>query len=103
MGKFLNRAQFQLFSPGPRINPVPQFPKKPKAGSANAVVLNHCVKDFGPLTLPAQFGREASPPVPVASSGDRANPLSITVMPENVQFPRTLPNTSLRFFKKGRS
>src|SRR5439155_5134388 len=92
MGKVLNTAQFHVFSPGPRIKLFPQLPKKPDAGTAKAEVLNHSARLFGPETEPIQSGRVASPPVPVAKPGVRGFPLSIRVIPENVQLPKTAPS-----------
>src|SRR5438128_486825 len=102
MGNDLYRAQFQAFSAGPWIRPVPQFPKVPNAGAAKAALLNHCETFFGPDTLPTQSGRAANPLVPVAIPGVKANPLSITVIPENVQPPSAFPAKSLRCLKTGR-
>src|SRR5260370_33610018 len=102
-GKLLYRAQFQVFSPGPRIIPVPQSPKNPNAGAAKALVLNHCDKLFRPETVPTQLGRVASPPVPVDIVGANAKPLSITVRPEKVHCQSIFPTQSPRVFMKGRS
>ena len=90
-GKVLNRAQFQSCSPGPRMIPLAQFPKNPKAGAANDPVLNHSDNDFEPGIDPTQLGRVANPPVPVAREGVSGAPLKYAVMPENCQLPNAFP------------
>ena len=80
----------------------PAVPNVPNAGGAKAAVLNHCETFLGPDTLPVQLGRVANALVPVAMPGVKANPLSITVIPENVQPPSIFPAKSLRCLKTGR-
>src|SRR5271157_3004698 len=103
IGNVLNNDQFQVFSPGPRIKPVPQFPKKPKAGAVKAAVLNHSAVVLGPeMDCPeTQSGRVAKPGFGVPSPGAKTNPLCMTVSPEKVQLPNAVATGPLRFFSSG--
>src|SRR5437016_10164255 len=47
----LPRPKSKLTNPGPRTAPFDSFPKVPGVGYTKALVLNHCVRVFGPLAL----------------------------------------------------
>src|SRR5579884_2799046 len=100
--KVLYSAQFQVSSPGPGMIPVPQLPKKPNAGAANDAGLNHSETRFGVLIGATQFGRVARPFVDVDMPGVNTNPLSIIVIPENVQPPNAAPTKPVRPRRNGR-
>ena len=88
--------------PGPGMIPLPQFPKKPKAGAANEFGSNHCATVFVVSTAATQFGRVARPFVDVDIPGEKTKPLSTIVIPENVQWPNIFPRISVLFRRNGR-
>src|ERR1700747_512636 len=82
--------------------PLPQLPKKPKAGAANELGVNHCETVLGVFTALTQLGRMARPLVEVDIPGENTNPLSMTVIPENVQWPSMVPTKPVRLRRNGR-
>jgi hypothetical protein len=82
--------------------PFPQLPKKPKPGAAKLPGSNHSETHLKMCTALGQFGRVASPLVEVDMPGENTNPLSITVIPEKVQWPSTLPTKSVRVRRNGK-
>src|SRR5207245_6786447 len=53
----LPRPKSKLTNPGPRTAPFDSFPKVPGVGYTKALVLNHCVRVFGPLALAIWLAR----------------------------------------------
>src|SRR5256884_4136031 len=87
IGVRLPKPKSKLMNPGPRTAPFGSFPKVPGVGYTKALVLNHCVRVFGPLALAIWLARsgpqQGTPSLSVAKVTVAGKPFCISVIPED--------------------
>src|SRR5437016_12261738 len=87
----LPRPKSKLTNPGPRTAPFDSFPKVPGVGYTKALVLNHCVRVFGPLALAIWLARsgpqQGTPSLSVAKVTVAGKPFCISVIPDTCHPP----------------
>src|SRR6266705_1721979 len=90
-GNRLPSAKSKLMKPGPRTAPTLSFQKVPGVGYTKALVLNHCVRVFGPLALAIWLARsgpqQGTPSLSVAKVTVAGKPFCISVIPDTCHPP----------------
>src|SRR5712692_11808022 len=89
---FLNSVTAELVTPGPRITSFGELPASPRAGRANAAVLNHWVRLCwldGRFGSPTRFGTRLPAATPVARTTSPPPVMSAPSIVVNVTFTGT--------------